>query len=66
MRERAKRIGARLELFSRPAPGTEVELIVPAQIAFVPGRSGHTSNWSSRLLASWKHLIERHPKEYER
>lgn len=66
MRERAKRIGARLKLFSRPTAGTEVELIVPAQIAFVPAASSRTSNWTSRLLASWKHLIERHPKEYER
>jgi ligand-binding sensor domain-containing protein/signal transduction histidine kinase len=66
MRERAKRIGARLKLFSRPAAGTEVELIVPGQIAFVPTSSSGTSNWFSRLSASWKHLIERHPNESER
>jgi nitrate/nitrite-specific signal transduction histidine kinase len=36
MRERAKRIGAKLRVMSRPAAGTEVELIVPSQIAFLP------------------------------
>lgn len=66
MRERAKRIGAQLKLFSRPAAGTEVELLIPAQIACIPTSSSRTSNWSSKLLASWKHLFERRPKEYER
>jgi len=34
MRERAERIGARLKVWSRPGAGTEVELVVPARIAF--------------------------------
>jgi nitrate/nitrite-specific signal transduction histidine kinase len=34
MRERAERIGARLRLWSRVALGTEVELCVPARLAF--------------------------------
>jgi len=34
MRERAERIGSRLTVWSRPAAGTEVELVVPARIAF--------------------------------
>jgi signal transduction histidine kinase len=34
MRERAERIGARLKVWSRPSAGTEVEMIVPARIAF--------------------------------
>jgi signal transduction histidine kinase len=34
MRERALRIGARLEIWSRPAAGTEVELTVPAATAY--------------------------------
>jgi signal transduction histidine kinase/ligand-binding sensor domain-containing protein len=34
VRERAKRIGARLRLWSEPGAGTEVELTVPAQIAY--------------------------------
>jgi signal transduction histidine kinase len=34
MRERADRIGARLQVFSSPSGGTEVELSVPGRIAF--------------------------------
>ena len=34
MRERADRIGARLKVLSRVGSGTEVELIVPSQVAF--------------------------------
>lgn len=34
MRERADRIGARLHVFSRISAGTEVELSVPARVAF--------------------------------
>lgn len=34
MRERAERIGARLKVWSRAGAGTEVELSVPARIAF--------------------------------
>jgi signal transduction histidine kinase/ligand-binding sensor domain-containing protein len=34
MRERARRIGARLEIWSRPGAGTEVELTVPAATAY--------------------------------
>jgi len=34
MRERARRIGANLELWSRPGAGTEVELKVPAATAY--------------------------------
>ena len=40
VRERAKRIGARLKLWSEPGAGTEAELTVPARIAYrvVPRR----------------------------
>jgi nitrate/nitrite-specific signal transduction histidine kinase len=34
MRERAKRIGARLQLWSESGAGTEVELTLPASIAY--------------------------------
>ena len=34
VRERAKRIGARLKLWSEPGAGTEVDLTVPARIAY--------------------------------
>src|SRR5262249_13903546 len=40
MRERAKRIGARLKVWSRLAAGTEVELCVPNHIAFESAADG--------------------------
>ena len=36
MRERAENIGARLKVWSRANAGTEVELVIPSQVAFVP------------------------------
>jgi signal transduction histidine kinase len=36
MRERARRIGGQLRLSSRQASGTEVELLLPASVAFTP------------------------------
>lgn len=63
MRERAKRIGANLRVFSRPAAGTEVELIVPAPIAFQSSPGAH-SKWFSKILPSWKQILDRTPKEY--
>ena len=36
MRERAESIGARLRVWSRQNAGTEVELVIPGHIAFVP------------------------------
>ncbi|HXX13421.1 MAG TPA: two-component regulator propeller domain-containing protein [Candidatus Eremiobacteraceae bacterium] len=56
MQERAKRIGGELKVFSRAAAGTEVELIVPGRIAFVPAAAQATSNWVSRFLATWKQV----------
>jgi signal transduction histidine kinase len=63
MRERAKRIGANLKVFSRPAAGTEVELIVPGQIAFGTSPGGH-SKWFNKILSGWKQILHRTPKEY--
>jgi signal transduction histidine kinase len=37
MRERAQKIGARLNLSSRPGGGTEIDLAVPARIAYLTG-----------------------------
>jgi signal transduction histidine kinase len=39
MRERADKIGARLQFWSRPESGTEVELIVPAATAYQNARA---------------------------
>jgi signal transduction histidine kinase len=51
MRERAERIGARLRVWSHPARGTEVELSVPAHVAFESNSEGEASNWLKRLRA---------------
>jgi hypothetical protein len=40
MRERAKRIGARLEFWSEAGAGTEVKLSIPASIAYGAARHG--------------------------
>ena len=39
MRERAENIGARLKVFSRINSGTEVELLIPGHIAFIPKKA---------------------------
>jgi signal transduction histidine kinase/ligand-binding sensor domain-containing protein len=41
IRERAKQIGARLEFWSEAGAGTEVELTVPASVAYEASRNGH-------------------------
>ena len=46
MRERAERIGARLQVWSRAGSGTEVELAVPGKIAF----ADHAPGWWARWL----------------
>jgi signal transduction histidine kinase len=45
MRERAARIGAKFKVLSRIQKGTEVELCVPAEIAFDSHSSSHASKW---------------------
>jgi len=51
MRERAKRIGGKLDLWSRPGSGTEVELTVPASTAYrSPGRK--STETQSRVSAA--------------
>ena len=49
MRERAERIGARLQLWSGPKAGTEVELTVPGATAYRPVRSKQRKFWSGRI-----------------
>jgi signal transduction histidine kinase len=39
MRERAKRIGGQLNVWSRPSAGTEVELSIPGSIVYEPSRT---------------------------
>lgn len=40
MRERAKRLGGNLDVWSKPGAGTEVDLRVPAQVAYTKQRNG--------------------------
>jgi signal transduction histidine kinase/ligand-binding sensor domain-containing protein len=54
MRERAQRIGAQFRVWSRPAGGTEVELSVPASIAFESKVPGRAANWLTKLYAREK------------
>jgi signal transduction histidine kinase len=46
MRERARKIGARLDIWSRPGNGTEVDLRIPASIAYRGGAKGWRWPWS--------------------
>ena len=39
MREQARNIGAELDLWSRPGVGTEMELRIPATVAYADGTS---------------------------
>jgi ligand-binding sensor domain-containing protein/signal transduction histidine kinase len=58
MRERAKRIGAKLRVLSRATAGTEVELRVPSRVAFVSGPSTHTLSWLGALFSRKKNQPE--------
>jgi len=53
MYERAEKLGAKLDLWSRPGSGTEVEVSVPAKTAYLQDvRSvfpGWLSRWGRRL-----------------
>jgi signal transduction histidine kinase len=51
MRNRAHKIGAHLEIWSRPGTGTEVELRVPAALAYRDGKPASPWQWL-RSLAS--------------
>jgi len=49
MYERARKIGAHLEVWSRPGAGTEVEVRVPASIAYRPDSNISRWQWLRRL-----------------
>ena len=52
MRERAEQIGARLHVYSSTAAGTEVELLVPGEVAFQDYRKGRPGWFRKRKLRS--------------
>jgi signal transduction histidine kinase len=49
MRERAHRIGARFKVWSGTAAGTEVELSIPAHLAFKQEKSTSRRDWARRF-----------------
>jgi signal transduction histidine kinase len=59
IRERAERIGAKLNLFSNPGAGTEVVLTVAAELAFQPEDVGKRRGWVHRLFRP-------HPNHFDR
>ena len=52
MRERMSRIGGKLQLWSRPGAGTEIEIRVPASIAYRDNERKLSPRWIRRLLRS--------------
>jgi signal transduction histidine kinase len=52
MRERAEQIGIRLNVWSSPSAGTEVELSVPGRVAFPAESSEHPRKWFHRKPTS--------------
>jgi signal transduction histidine kinase len=51
MKERAARIGARLRVLSHGAAGTEVELTVPASVAYKVRSDERSSRWLASLFS---------------
>jgi signal transduction histidine kinase/ligand-binding sensor domain-containing protein len=49
MRERAERIGGAFKVRSRAGAGTEVELLVPAEVAYNSDHSGNRRGWAARF-----------------
>ena len=52
MRERAQRIGAEFTLSSRPNAGTEVEIVVPGNRAYVKHPARRRRAWRSVLMSN--------------
>jgi signal transduction histidine kinase/ligand-binding sensor domain-containing protein len=51
MRERAERIGAKLRVWSSATAGTEIDLAVPGQVAFLPAPSNRRIGRLAKLFA---------------
>jgi signal transduction histidine kinase/ligand-binding sensor domain-containing protein len=60
MRERAAKIGAHLETWSRPGAGTELELRIPGSVAY--SAQGNGSPWR-RLRRLWQEEIPHEPHQ---
>ena len=51
MKERTEKIGGKLRVLSNAGAGTEIEVTVPAQLAFSSQSSGRRSRWIARLFS---------------
>jgi ligand-binding sensor domain-containing protein/signal transduction histidine kinase len=49
MRERAHKIGAKLDIYSRLGAGTEIELRIPAKVAYLPAHESR-GHWLQRIF----------------
>jgi hypothetical protein len=49
MSERARKLQARLDIWSTPGAGTEVELVIPAAIAYRGDMHAAASTWWRRM-----------------
>jgi signal transduction histidine kinase len=50
IRERARKIRSRVEIWSRPGAGTEVDLRLPASVAYYDSAPSSSLRWVKRLL----------------
>jgi ligand-binding sensor domain-containing protein/signal transduction histidine kinase len=60
MRERSERIGAKLKVWSRSSSGTEVELLVPGNVAYPHHAGNGRLSWLTRLypLKTQRHKLK--------
>lgn len=67
MRERAQKIGAKLQISSRARVATEIELVIPAHIAFEAVKFSIFRNWRNRLAdGKFVEFSKKMKKNYER
>ena len=52
VRERAKLMGAQLDFWSEAGVGTEVQVTVPASVAYQNSREGHVFRWLRKTMGS--------------
>ena len=63
IRERAERIGAKLNLFSNPGAGTQVVLTIAAELAFEPENGVKKRGWVHKLFHSHSNHSDREEME---
>jgi signal transduction histidine kinase/ligand-binding sensor domain-containing protein len=53
MRERAHAVGGKLSIWSTPGSGTEIELVLPARLAYLRSRQAAGLTWIRRAVRAW-------------